>query len=42
MLARAGLKAYEGSFAPFLPPRGDRQLQLRVAAVVSADAEFVE
>src|ERR1035437_3346584 len=42
LLAGAGLEAHEGSFASFLPPRGDRQFQLRVAAVISAEAKFVQ
>ena len=42
LLARAGLEAHEGSFAPFLPPRQHRQFQLGVAAPISADAKFVQ
>src|SRR5664280_3843970 len=42
LFTRAGLEAHEGSFAPFLPPRGDRQFQRRVAAVISATANLVQ
>ena len=42
LFARAGLEAHEGSFALFLPPRVDRQFQLRIAAVIPAAMEFVQ
>src|SRR5207344_404484 len=42
LLTRASLEAHEGSLAPFLAPRGDRQLQLRIAALISAEANLVQ
>src|SRR5580692_4089774 len=42
LLTRAGFEAHEGALAPFFTPRVDGQFQLRVAAVISADANLVQ
>jgi hypothetical protein len=42
LLTRASFEAYEGALTPFFTPRVDGQFQLRVAAVISADANLVQ